>query len=383
VTAAETMPSAASRSANGNAPSPWFLLVLFWAVFAVAVTTGGIIDPALFAARDPDSLMRLAGVRDLLAGQAWFDLTQHRMDPPDGALMHWSRLIDAPIAALILLGDVLGLGEPFALTLWPLLLLAGLMAGVMLSASALGGRAAVTPALALTLLFLDPLLLYLPNDIDHHNAQIALLVLTLAAALRLPASPKMGAVVGLLSALTLAIGLEMLPYVALMGAAVALQWVLGGDPRGASLFGASFAAGLVLLYAVTASPEARFACDSLSVSYVMPAVSAGIGLAVLALFLDGNGSRALRLVGAFALGASALAAFLLVAPDCLAGPYGTLSAELTSLWLDGIVEAQPLATYFIGYPVGAIGTLAPPLLALAIAARRLWSDQQADRCCGR
>ena len=42
--------------------------------------------------------MRLVEVRDLIAGQGWFDLTQHRLDPP-GVSMHWSRVIDAPLAA--------------------------------------------------------------------------------------------------------------------------------------------------------------------------------------------------------------------------------------------------------------------------------------------
>jgi hypothetical protein len=41
--------------------------------------------------------MRLVEVRDLIAGQGWFDLTQHRLDPP-GVSIHWSRVIDAPLA---------------------------------------------------------------------------------------------------------------------------------------------------------------------------------------------------------------------------------------------------------------------------------------------
>ena len=83
------------------------------------------MNPHLFESQDPDSFLRLVQVRDLLAGQGWFDLVQHRMDPPGGALIHWSRLIDAPIAGLILLGNLFGDGERFALTAWPLLLLLG------------------------------------------------------------------------------------------------------------------------------------------------------------------------------------------------------------------------------------------------------------------
>ena len=48
---------------------------------------------------DNDSLLRLVEIRDLLGGQGWFDLHQYRMGPPGGFVMHWSRLVDAPIAA--------------------------------------------------------------------------------------------------------------------------------------------------------------------------------------------------------------------------------------------------------------------------------------------
>src|SRR3954452_14790108 len=41
---------------------------------------------------DTDDAMRLVQVRDLLAGQSWFDLTATRLDPP-GTLMHWSRVV--------------------------------------------------------------------------------------------------------------------------------------------------------------------------------------------------------------------------------------------------------------------------------------------------
>jgi hypothetical protein len=47
--------------------------------------------------------MRLQQVRDWLAGQSWFDVTQYRVDPPHGLPMHWSRLLDVPLAAVILL----------------------------------------------------------------------------------------------------------------------------------------------------------------------------------------------------------------------------------------------------------------------------------------
>ena len=46
---------------------------------------------------DPDDTLRMVQVRDLLAGQGWWDLHQYRVAPPQGMLMHWSRLVDAPL----------------------------------------------------------------------------------------------------------------------------------------------------------------------------------------------------------------------------------------------------------------------------------------------
>src|ERR1700679_1153074 len=78
-------------------------LALLWLVVSllmVALVKGNIAADVL---PDGDDYMRLQQVRDLLGGQSWFDLHQYRYVPPVGAPMHWSRLVDIPIATLILL----------------------------------------------------------------------------------------------------------------------------------------------------------------------------------------------------------------------------------------------------------------------------------------
>jgi hypothetical protein len=75
---------------------------------------------------DPDSAMRLVQVRDLLSGQGWFDLTQHRLGL-GGVEMHWSRLIDAPMATLLAVaGRVVAqdTAEYLLLVVWPAIWLA-------------------------------------------------------------------------------------------------------------------------------------------------------------------------------------------------------------------------------------------------------------------
>ena len=117
-----------------------------------------IAAPSIAAKRfpDPDDVLRLVQVRDLLAGQLWFDLTQHRLDAPGGGVpMHWSRLVDIPLAGLILvLAPLFGqpLAESITLVAVPLLVFACALLLVGRQAARLCGAASVPYAcLALAL----------------------------------------------------------------------------------------------------------------------------------------------------------------------------------------------------------------------------------------
>src|SRR5215216_5140597 len=79
-------------------------LFICWALIAAALVARALATAtSVPLILDTDDAMRLTMVHDLLAGQGWFDLIQHRLDTPYGASMHWSRLIDLPEAALLLL----------------------------------------------------------------------------------------------------------------------------------------------------------------------------------------------------------------------------------------------------------------------------------------
>jgi hypothetical protein len=78
------------------------LVVLVWLGFCAWFIFNKWAEIRFFALGDTDDNMRMMQVRGLLHGQGWFDLRQHRMNPPFGANIHWSRLVDLPIAGLIL-----------------------------------------------------------------------------------------------------------------------------------------------------------------------------------------------------------------------------------------------------------------------------------------
>src|SRR5258708_6574158 len=132
--AADSSVPAAAISAN-----PKIMIALLWAVVACTLAVP-VIKDGVFDAMSTDDAMRLVEVRDLIAGQAWFDLAQHRLDPP-GTPMHWSRVIDAPLAALILmLRPLAGMegAEAITLTLWPTLLFGAALILVAATARRIG-----------------------------------------------------------------------------------------------------------------------------------------------------------------------------------------------------------------------------------------------------
>jgi hypothetical protein len=232
----------------------------------------------------------------------------------------------------------------------------------------------------LALFFLDPLVVYLPGDIDHHNAQVALVIATVACAMRIDHGARWGFLAACSSALTLAIGLEMLPHVVVIGAFIALRWAATGrDGRAVAAYAATLAVLPADLYAVSGSPAAAWACDSLSFAYTIPAAIVGFGLAGLALSSGWLAGRSVRFAGLAILGTIGAVVFALATPACLGGPYGFLSPELKAIWLDTVTEAQPFQVYAEREPVGAFGSLMPLLVALVVAALHLWRGEGEKR----
>jgi hypothetical protein len=79
------------------APELYARVALAWVMISglMLVTSYGAIAAMRFP--DPDDVMRLMQVRDLLNGQSWFDVHQYRVDAAGGGVpMHWSRLVDVP-----------------------------------------------------------------------------------------------------------------------------------------------------------------------------------------------------------------------------------------------------------------------------------------------
>ena len=81
----------------------WRLVtVVVWLAFAAWFVNERWIGIQAFALGDTDDNLRMSQVRALLNGQDWYDLRQYKLNPPEGANVHWSRLVDLPIAGIML-----------------------------------------------------------------------------------------------------------------------------------------------------------------------------------------------------------------------------------------------------------------------------------------
>ncbi len=319
-----------------------------------------------FGLGDTDDNMRIMQVRALLHGQGWFDLRNYRMNPPFGANIHWSRLVDLPIAGLILgLRPMLGGAgaERWAVAIAPLIPYL-----VLLYALAICVRRLVHP-LAYPLAFIAILLagstngMFMPERIDHHGWQLALLALSMAG-IADPKRVRGGLVLGITSALSLAIGLEMIIYLAIAGVAMVLFWVVDVEERERlRAYALAITAGMAFSYLVFASYDDRSAvCDALSPVYLSDALIGGALMYGLAWLSPGDWKR--RLVLAIVAGLAIAAYHASVWPQCLSKPEH-ISPEAQRLWMDHVKEARPvyshgwrIATLIVALPItGGIGWL--------------------------
>ncbi len=385
------LPMGAGRFAEEGmeGQKPWWsrlsIMTAFFSLLAIAAIAAMKLPGAVdYVGADNDDVMRLVQVRDLLAGQGWFDLTQYRLGLSGGTLMHWSRLVDAPIAGLILFFGLFletRAAEAAALAVWPMALVAPLLGCVGLGARRLGGVQAMNIAMGLTIILIVTTNRFLPGAIDHHNLQLVLAA-ALAAVLL---DPRHGAANyaagGVLAALALAIGAETTPFLAVVCLVVTAQWALRGPSfaPAAMAFGLSLALSITVLFFATVAP-ARYAavtCDSLSLGFYALATLGGGLMFLSARFFSAVPFRA-RLGVVAGNGAAVLGAAILLAPQCLGNPLADLDPLLVTLWLDKVTEAQSFFATIRLEPATAGGFYAVGFFAAVVCLVRVLRDDRAE-----
>jgi hypothetical protein len=341
----------------------WIALIIFfgWPTWP---------NPLVAEPLGQDDALHLVQVRDLLAGQNWFDLVQHRLQPPLGLDMHWSRLIDAPMAALSF-----AFGERAMLFLWPGLLIGAFLFAALYCTRRLSSDIETMPALLVSALCWVPLSYFAPARIDHHNVQLVL-ALVMAGAVARPLLSILSALIAASSAaLMMAIGLETLPYVVVGLAIISTSWALGfSKSKYIAVFGICFASMTTLVWMLQTNIQSQLAvCDMLSAAYDLPIIIGGLGLGVVA-YAGRDFGPALRFALLIIPGVAALSAFYWMNPICLAGPLGEISIELKVRWLNTIAETQPIGSILSSAPTLALERYGPPLFALGFGIFLYWKN---------
>jgi hypothetical protein len=369
---------------------PQLAWVVGWAL-AVGVLLAGYGQAALRQEfSEPDNAMRLVEVRNWLGGQGWFDMVEHRLNPPDGVLMHWARWIDALIGIpVMLLTPLLGAqGAEIAVAfVYPFALLAAFIwlavevAGEIGASSGLRGEARIAGAVVAALAF-PAIEKFSPGSFDHHNVELVLTFLSMLALIRMSGKPWLGAVAGAALGVAMGTAAEGAPFVAIGLLVAGLLWLFQPKTyaRGLAWMGAGLGAAALVSFLALAPPSrwGQPVCDAMSTPFLGFGIAGGVVAGVLGLLpVALVGSLVKRLVVAGVLGGAAMVALLVLFPGCAGGGYSGVSADMTTLWMAQISESRSLIQLTGDDPallMGMAGAALAGLVAAAFYLRTRWKE---------
>jgi hypothetical protein len=295
--------------------------------------------------------------------------------------MHWSRLADLPLGALIRLADQFTArvhAVYLGVLLVPPILGAAFAAIFVWAAAPLAGRSGpLVPIMLIFALYL-PLEQFHPGRVDHHGLQLVFAVLAAGLLFRAVAreSTKCALWLGVVGGISLAVGLEALTWLGAVTIALSLAWVQRGGRSAAPLltFGLALAATAAFLMATNLPAELRYAvvCDRLSVVHVALAGIVAVAGAAAWAFSQAK-EHALwphRLAVAGGVGCVGLAVVFIAFPECAGSPYRNLPDELQH-WFRVVAEARPIWHFARHKPGGALSFGLVPAVTFAYAAWRL------------
>jgi hypothetical protein len=348
-------------------------VIVAWALLAVTMILVNFKLIATLRFTDPDDALRLLQVRDLLAGQSWFDVHQYRIAAPEGVPMHWSRLVDIPIAGMILLlRPLLGTAGAEFVTVVAVPLF------TLLCGMALIGRLAArwfndeVVAMSCLMIGLSPPVLcqFTPMRIDHHGWQIVLALAALSG-LHAKTALKGGAVIGVSLAALLAISIEGLPLTALFLGLCALRGLRTPASRFDWLHAATLGLALgsaVIFLATRGNFDLSTHCDAISPVHL--ALFAWVAAGAAALRFATPRTLVGQLAGLGVMGLGAAAILFGVAPECRGGAFVMLDPLVKRYWYDSVAEGMPF--WHTSAPMAA-AIVAGPLVGL-YGVFRLWRE---------
>lgn len=356
----------------GSSAQAESLLVLPLVWLALAAFLSLLLALGVLPNGDADDLMKLHEIRHLLATGNPFDRALPGIAQPEPMISHWPWLVDAPYAAVaMVLSPVLGTETAISVAAFavPLALLFCALAVLRQILSALGF---VYPGAVLALaasVGMTAFAEFQPWRIDYHNLQMLLILCSCLLTIRTGITAA--ALNGAVTALSISISLEALPFLLIPMAYYAWRFVagIGGAKEELRAFGVTLGGCAGVLYVLVAGPNltAFAACDRYALPQLAALAGASLVFVAAPLLVDRGG--ALIRLGFLAAGAVAtLLALGAMFPQCLGGPYGALSDYLKENWLLQIEQERSI---FESPDFILSGRLARVALALAGAGAAL------------
>jgi hypothetical protein len=359
-----------------------------WAMAAIILVAGAGMAAISQDFAEPDNAMRLVRVRDMLAGQGWFDNIQYRLNPPVGTPMHWAQWIDAVLAAPIaLLALIVGqVNAEIALAFaWPL----GLLGGFMFFAVRIGGelgaadglkREAQWAAAIVAALAFPATEKFAPGSFDHHNVVLVLIIASVWGLLCMREQPRAGLWVGAALGLAMATAAEAVPLVVAGLVVGGFLWLLQPQhyKAGFGRLGIGLS-GMSLIVFVALVPPADWGvpvCDAMGAPFLgLGLIAGGIAMALARAPACAISTVWYRLGMASALGLLGGVALVTVFPQCLGGGYSALGEDMNTLWMRQISETRSLTALLSDDPgmlLSVAGTAFAGLVAAIFYLRRHW-----------
>jgi hypothetical protein len=361
------------KNDSAKLPAPTRSRAVFWLLYFVTILTVILKGPDFSVPvwdTGNDDAMRLIQVRDLLAGQSWFDVTQYRLGFEAGTPMHWSRLIDLPIAAILWMTSLFftqDWAEAVTMTHWPLALIAPTLWAMHRASVRFGGMRAGPFGYLFAIIAIITTYKFEIGALDHHNVQMMLMAFILMAMMHGKSYARDGIIIGVAAALSVAIGLEMLPFIATISLMVGVNWAwVGAESKPKIiLFSGSFAGAMMAVFLLT-GPDFSvtiFRCDAFGRELLIIGATGAVGLLVLAATLSSE-TRLIRAGGVVALGITVILIAVTFAPQCLGNPYDPLYPDVAREWLGRISESKSLLGVISSGGLINYGFVVIPIIAI-------------------
>ena len=341
-----------------------------WSAFHYVYSNGELMGP--------DDFLRMSQVHAWMQGQGWFDITAYNMVPPNGGDIHWSRMVDLPIATLIYLFDIFiefDKATYLAAIVWPIfLMLVTLAVWTLICDRLLDNYQRWLPAL-FGILSISSINQFSAGRVDHHNIQIlffGLMVLGLVNRDR-----KWGDIlIGFSIASSISVGLESLVILLLVLVVIGIEWATNADRQGKGLIrvGVSFIVSSLVFFVLNFAPVDYFNTQFDANSFYFLTASTFVGLAFCILGLssailtrsDGLKTAAARLLAGSVMAGACLLLLILAFPEHSGDPLSNVGPEARERWLNNVSEAKSLSIVLNDFPFHWLATVGYYLFVILI-----------------